>query len=247
MEKINLTLLDNTAIVNVLEGKLPEPINPKTQEISGTIDAPSEFWMKRNEILKPIGAVATSDNINFNPDATYVEFDYKNATIKLVVAAAHPSQITVNGEFILNSIFAELNINTKEPYSDQNVLLGIIRYKSNIFETIEAHKDFLSRLRNFTARATKEYKQYSDQKGNAGKSQVVELQEFTPLDFEIFVPIFNGEAKSKIKIEIEIEERNGSLVFFLVSAELPRLIESYKEQKFADLKANFVGIPVINK
>ena len=243
-DKINITA--NGDKINILHGELPKPINPKAQEINGTIDAPSEFWKKRIMAVSKVDPYG-SDGINYRPDVCYVEFDYGKNTIKLVVNAAHPGEVIVNGSFILNGLFASLNINTGEPYSNPNELLAIVRYKSNIFETIALHAELLKNLRNFTAKAKKNFEQWSDQKGNTGTSKSIELIEFTPLAFEIHVPIFNGEPKSKIKVEVEIEERNGSLVFFLVSTELPRLIEDYKEAKFTKLKEDFEKIAIINK
>jgi hypothetical protein len=232
---------------HILEGKLPEPINFKRQEIFGTINAPSEFWNKRLLEIDIDRDFYSSDKINYNYDAAYIEFDYGNNTIKLTVNAAHPGEIIVNGSFIVNRVFNELKINKDDPYSNPNELLATVRYKSELFETITGHADLVKNLRNFTAKATKDFKQWSDQKGNTGTSKSIELIEFTPLAFEIFVPIFNGEPKNKIKVEVEIEDRNGSLVFFLVSMELPRLMEDYKGKKFLDLKEDFTGIAIIDK
>jgi hypothetical protein len=232
-------------VVKVYEGYLPDPINFKAQKITGTIDAPSEFFKKRhNKIGKN---QVSSDSLNYNYDASYVEFDYVNNTIMLVVNAAHPGEIQVTGKFVENNIFSLLKINSTECYSTPNELLQMIRHKSNIFKSIEDHKQILNSLRNFTMNITREHKQWSDQRGNAGKSESFVLKEPHVLGFEINVPIFSGEPKSIIKVEVEIEIRNNNPEFFLVSPELPILMEEYKNKKFAELLEDFEDIAIIKK
>ena len=245
-DKINITVSGDE--VRILHGTLPKPINFEKQVIEGTIDAPSEFLKKRVAVIyAEKNSLNSSDKINFSPDAAYVVFDYGKNTIGLVINAAHPGEINVNGSFILNELFSTLKINIPEGYASASQLLGMIRYRSDIFETIEGHSEFLKRLRNFTMDVSRRYEKWSDQKGNAGEKLSTVVNEFTPLEFEIFTPIFNGEDKMKIKIDVEIEDRNGKIEFFLVSTELPRLIEDYKEKKFSLLKEDFKRIPIINK
>ena len=235
-------------VLHIYEGKLSEPINPKKQSISGTIDAPSEFFIKRHTFFSnTIGKPTSSDGLNYSYDASYVEFDYAKNTIELFVNAGHPGEIVVKGSFIENSIFQELKINSTESYSNPAQLLAVIRHKSNIFKSIEEHKEVLTKLRNFTTSISREQKAWSDQSGRAGHSDSFVLKNPSVVGFNLYVPIFNGEKKMEIKVDVEIEIRNNNPEYFLVSAELPVLIQDYKEERFAELIKDFGPIAIIKK
>jgi hypothetical protein len=233
-------------VVKIYEGTLPSPVNPQKQFISGTIDAPYEFFSKRHSELSE-GEKLSSDGLNYSFDASYVEFDYCQNTINLVVNAAHPGEIQVNGAFVVNSIFKELKINSTESYSNPAALLAVVRFKSNIFESIEEHGRVVTALRNYTTKISREQKAWSDQQGRAGNSDSFVLKDPSIVGFNISVPIFNGEKKSLIKISVEVEIRNNNPEYFLVSTELPVLMEEYKEKRFAELIEKFSAIAIIKK
>ena len=136
--KVELKLSEGGGFVEVLTGIAKDPINPKKQELSGTISAPINFWSQR---LKNLGGdEVSSDDISYNKDSTYVEFNYSYQSIKLVVNAAHPSCITVRGSFIINPLFVELKINEPVAYDSHAALLMAIKGKSNIFPSIPVYE-----------------------------------------------------------------------------------------------------------
>lgn len=247
MENFQVKVGEGTT--TILEGKAPDPINFKQQHISGTISAPLNFWLTRSNMIISDGTShgLSTDGINYARDAAYVEFNYSNRSIRLVVAAAHPSQITVEGSFIVNPIFDALRINKPVDYGDHTALLSALRGKSDIFPSVSSYEDFIERLRNYTFKLNKEVKVANDQKGNVEDSKKYELINFSSLDFELKVPIFVGETDSLVKVKVEVEIRNNSAIFFLVSNELPILMKEYMNQKFEEIKDQFVDIVKIDK
>lgn len=244
MEKeLKITIDGDTK--TLLIGEAKKPINPVNQTLSGTISAPINFWKARLSNLKD--ETVSTNNVNYNNDAAYVEFNYSDKSILLVVDAESPSKITVEGKFIINKLFKELEINTFEAYPDHLSLLKALRGKSNIFPSIEEYESFMKALKNYTIKINKDIKAFNDNAGNKKNSEEFSLIDFAPLDFDLFVPIFVGEIKVKIKVKVEIEIRNSNPTFILVSNELPIEIEKYMELTFEEMKNQFTDIVKIDK
>lgn len=72
-------------VFHILEGKLPDPENREPITISGNINAPSEFWKKRNNALAQLNDSKSENGTNYDWTVSHVIFDYSNKYIKLIV------------------------------------------------------------------------------------------------------------------------------------------------------------------
>jgi hypothetical protein len=235
-------------ILHVLEGQLPDPENRKPISINGNINAPSEFWKKRKEDLLKQDDLSSVNGTNYSLSVCRVEFDHKVQTITLIVDEGSQRQITVNGSFVVNPIFDKLNINKPESaYESQHDLYKAIKFNGFIFKDKAQHAEILHSLKNFSAKVTKNFKDFDDLKGNSNKSIEVLMDGLPTLDFDIFTPIFSGEAKSELRVTVEVSERNGKPIFYLTCLELPQLSFEFIEQKFDELKADFETIAIIQR
>lgn len=245
--EVNLSSSDKEhATLHILEGKLPEPENRKPITINGNINSPSEFWMKR---ILSLGALYKSANDTvYQQSVCRVEFDHKGQTITLVVDEGSQRQITVIGSFVKNPIFETLNINKPDAaYESQHDLYKAIKFNGFIFKDKSQHLEILHSLKNFSAKVTKNFKDFDDLKGNSNKSIEVLMDGLPTLDFDIYTPIFSGESKVELKITVEVSERNGKPIFYLTCLELPQFSFEFMEYKFNELKADFNRIAIIEK
>jgi len=255
--EVNLSSSDKEhATLHILEGKLPEPENRKPIFINGNINAPSEFWQKRVKgqlSLVSVGenpflAEKSTNETNYTSDVCRVEFDHKAQTITLVIDEGSQRQITVNGSFVVNPIFDKLNINKPEsPYESQHDLYKAIKFNGFIFKDKNQHSEILHSLKNFSAKVTKNFKDFDDLKGNSNKSIEVLMDGLPTLDFDIYTPIFSGESKVELRITVEVSERNGKPIFYLTCLELPQFSFEFIEQKFNELKLDFETIAIIER
>jgi len=247
--EVNLSSSDKEfATLHILEGKLPEPENRKPISINGNINAPSEFWQKRKEYLLKQDDLSSVNGTNYSLSVCRVEFDHKVQTITLVIDEGSQRQITVNGSFVVNPIFDRLNINKPDSaYESQHDLYKAIKFNGFIFKDKTQHSEILHSLKNFSAKVTKNFKDFDDLKGNSNKSIEVFMDGLPTLDFDIFTPIFSGEAKSELRVTVEVSERNGKPIFYLTCLELPQFSFEFIEQKFNELKLDFETIAIIER
>lgn len=245
--EVNLSSSDKEfATLHILEGKLPDPENRKPICINGNINAPSEFWKKRFTFLKSF--FKSANETVYDQSVCRVEFDHKAHTITLIIDEGSQRQITVNGSFVVNPIFDKLNINKPDSaYESQHDLYKAIKFNGFIFKDKTQHSEILHSLKNFSAKVTKNFKDFDDLKGNSNKSIEVLMDGLPTLDFDIYTPIFSGESKVELRITVEVSERNGKPIFYLTCLELPQFSFEFIEEKFNELKADFETIAIIER
>jgi len=243
---IHIKLEGEKSVIHVLEGNLPEPENRKPIVINGNINAPSEFWKKRSLFLNEKGE--SQNKTTYSPALCRVEFDHTAQSISLVVDEGSQREITVKGLFVKNPIFDKLNINKPDAaYESQHDLYKAIKFNGFIFKDKEQHSNILHSLKNFSAKVTKNFKDFDDLKGNSAKSIEVLMDGLPTLDFDIYTPIFSGESKVELRITVEVSERNGKPIFYLTCLELPQFSFEFMEEKFNELKADFASIAIIER
>lgn len=232
MEHITVKLEESAKTLTILEGKASEPFNPKQQVLKGNIYAPSNFFLTRK------------DNLDFQK--CHVFFNSQAKNIQLIVNENQIDQITVLGLFTQNAVFDELLINKpNSPYESHIDLMQALKYKGFIFESPAVHRDILQKLSSFKATVTKKFEQQKETNGNSKNSVEVEMN-IEPLEFEIYVSVFGGMPKKKLKVMVEVSERNGKPIFFLTSLELPEMSINEIETAMESLKLDFDGIVIID-
>ena len=243
---VSLTVAEgNTAII--LEGKAPDPINPKPLKIEGNIHAPSEFYNKRSKKdLASEVAVSPSESI-YPIYGTHVVFDHTNKTIELVINETKPDQINILGMLIENPIFDKLNINnTSSPYESHLQLYQALKFNAHLFTDKSSHGKVLEKLLDFKATVTKTFESKKDTLGNSRNLDET-VMDIEALSFQITAPIYNGESAKDIGIAVEVEARNGKPVFYLTSLELAQIKNEAANELFEAEKKHFVNIAIIEK
>lgn len=245
---VDLSVKGDKGILHLLEGKLPDPENRKPISISGNINAPSEFWKKRNSSLAEQNSTSSENGTNYDFSLSHVIFNHSDQNIKLVIDEGSQREITINGSFVLNPIFKDIGINDpNRAYENQQELYRALKFAGHIFKSKESHLEMLKSLQNFSGKITKSFNEFNDNKGNAGKSFEIVLDGIVPLDFDISTPIFSGESKVDLRVIVEVQERNNKPTFYLTCLEFVSEINEYMEVKFNELKADFSQIAIIEK
>jgi hypothetical protein len=249
-ENINVELnaKGEKAVLHIYEGKLPDPENRNPILLSGNINAPSEFWLKRNKALSELNDTKSKNGTNYDWSISHVIFDHSSQNIKLVIDEGSQREITVIGLFVLNPIFKDLGINDpNKSYESHQDLYRALKFAGHIFKTKESHLEVLKQLQNFSGKIVKTFNEFNDNKGNAGKSFETVLDGIVPLDFDISTPIFSGESKVNLRVIVEVQERNNKPTFYLTCLEFVSEVNEYMEAKFETLKGDFADIAIISK
>jgi hypothetical protein len=234
-------------VATLLEGKAPDPINPKPLTIQGTLTAARDYHKSRVSQLQD-EATHTSQGINFSDDACRLEIDKEERCVNLLIDENTQREIIVIGSAKLSSVFEDLNINNPDkPYTSPKALRDALARHKTVFTDQTNYRAFLKNLENFRVSIAKVIDEKNDRKGNSSSSVVVQAESDITLEFDISTPVHVGMPKSQIKIEIETQERNGNIDYYLTSFELPNLIEAEVNEMFAELEEYFFStdIPVI--
>lgn len=232
---LNVTPIDGEQKVVIRHDEPIRIYDPTIVELEGTITAPSEFYMKRQE------ECVTNE--------CHVTFSKKKTEIKLVVREKDHFKTTVIGKLIRSPFLKGLQINSNSGYSIQGLREALKRARIH-FADKPAHKALMVKLMNFTAKVETVVSEHNDREGAKGitvDGKIKSAFEPNALDFVLSVPIFEGGRKIDIPITIEMEPKGGQVELFLVYDELEEVIEKEIDEIFADQAEIFKDIVIIQK
>lgn len=205
--------------------------------LNGIITAPSEFHQKRRG--------------QFQVGQSYVEFDKKNTTIKLVKDDKSYFQTIIEGKMTRHPFLKELRINSEDFYTPET-LRKVLRFNRQHFADPVVHKNLMKTLQNFKLKTEIDLEQTNDRMGTMGNSIQQRVLGFDAenqkLDFALNVPLFEGQDKIIIPLRVEIEPgANGSVKFFLLCDELEEIIEENVDLVFEEESKKFADFALIYK
>lgn len=220
MEKINITLLENTTqpvVVHVLEGAAPKNSYPEKLDIKGDINAVVNFIATREETL-----VKNKCHIIFNQDSK---------TIVLVINEDSEYKGQVEAKLENFSDLAEFGINRNKFFTRAD-MEKLIRMNRFYFPDKDDHMKLMSDFKSFTARVQQEIQQSADQRGNKTNVNVKNVQSDLVESFVISIPIYKGGEPKTFRVEICYDVTDSAPRFWLESVELFELEKVELETKF---------------
>lgn len=227
---ISLNTTADEAVLRI--GDAPRIYDPVAVELTGSITAPADFAENRAEA------------INFCD--THVVFDKKEKTISLTVNASTKFADKITGKIVMNEFLSSLHINSQTPYSRQT-LYDTFRHQRRFFYDKASHADLLLTLSNFDDKVYVESQGQKDL-GKGHQSAAVSSKLTSNLEGKkivLILPIVEGAEKEAIELSIELSASNGQARFWLISDELPEVIDGYIESFFKSQKERFNALGII--
>lgn len=210
-----------------LEGKAPDPINPKTVIVNGTIETPWRY-LAMNKGMIPIFAGCFLATITVNREM---------GRIDLKINPKMPDCDSFRGALDHHPDFTKWGINSGVQITPHQLAENIKMWRS-CFVNKDVAMMLVKDLRNFVAKVNKEMEAFKDDRANYAlkKSQVVDTN--LPETFTLVVPIFKGQSKETIHVEININAE--TLNCTLISPEVNDYIAEFKD-KIIDEQIKAIG------
>ena len=208
-------LFEDIKEVVIREGVAAEIQNPKPLRIIGNINAPSLFIEKRR------------DTACYDKDTSHAMVSVTNGTIKLVVNESYPdSNIEVKGVIKIGKLFTDLGINTEKQYSPLE-LANKLKLLRSYFKDRSEHMKVIASLRNLKAKVNQELNRDDDRKGNVKVDFNQTVQSNVPDDFQINLPLIEGDIASNISVSIILEANSShDINCYLESIDAAELIDA---------------------
>lgn len=208
--------------VYLFEGAAPDPINMKSLNISGTIEAVSD-WLATRKVAK---------------ESSYILMDPTGKTVQLVENESHPHAKTITGSITMNPELEKFGIN-KEKYFTPTDLSSLIKLNRAYFMSADDHSTLLKNLKNHNAEIARKISEEGDDRGNKAKSDVTTLISNIDEKFTLSMAIFKGGPKRSFEVNVCLEVRDRGVSIWLESVELKELITNDTETLFVDLERQF--------
>lgn len=188
-------------------GKAIEQKEPLGVKITGIIDTPLRWLLKRNTII---------DQKQCN-----IIFDRERMTILLTIGEHNYYNDIIAGQLMLSEEFKKFGINMGN-YITGMELSDLIRMNRSCFESKTKAMELVTIMRNFKATITTQIEASDDKKGNTAQLRRQTVEGNQPPSFELNIPIFKGMEKQHFTVEIDIDP--DTLQATLVSPDAQDLI-----------------------
>lgn len=225
--KIIVNAESNT--VTVLEGKAPEPINLKSCDISGNINAVADYLAVPRE-----PAVDTK--------TAFIVMDTVAGTITLETQEHHPIKTTVSGALKVNPLFEDLGINTGiERTPDE--LASLLRMNRAWFANRDQLASQVGALRDVKVKISTEIQKSDDKAGNVTDSLAQTVAENSlPKKLQMLAPVYEGDFPQEIEVEVLVKANSGGVKLYLESPALEEAKVTQQQVHFAKHKADFEAL-----
>lgn len=183
---------------------------PRKVNISGNIQAPSEYFKKRQPQI--------TDKLHL----THIVVDIEKLTINLVINETSEFAEFVTGKLEHFKEFVDFGINRQKKYSIQD-LYKMLKLKRAYFQQRADHAAILEQLRKFEAKTEIEFQSMNDFKGSTALKKIENCKTNLTYNFILNIPIYKGFEASAFPVEIEFEPHDGGIICWLVSEDLAEL------------------------
>jgi len=227
---INLNASGDEAVLRI--GEAPKIYDPIALALTGTINAPADFAENRKgEYLFSVA---------------HAVFNKKDMSIVLTLNDGNKFADVIAGKMVMNEFLASLHINSQMPYTRQT-LYDTFRHQRRFFYDKASHADLLLTLSNFD---DKVYVESQGQKDLSKGQQSAAVQSKLTSNLEgkkivLVLPLMEGGEKEAIELSIELSANNGQARFWLISDELPEMIDTCIETCFKEQKERLQALGII--
>ncbi len=220
---IDKLLCNEVKEIIIREGKALEPTPPiKLVDVvlNGTIEAPSEYFIKRpGQFANDRAHVIYSKN----PEKLFI-------TLTTNEHKERP-KYSITGKLVISD---ELNVfgiaykatQTPKLYTVQD-LAKVLRFNKRLFTDAGEAKIMIEGLTKFKIKVSQEAQMLKDKGGNITESFAQNVKHDCPMEFTLKMPVFKGKEDVKFKIEINFEVKSANdIVLWLESTELATIMET---------------------
>lgn len=168
---------------------------------------------------------------------SHVLIDRDEMSILLVLNETNPYEIgEVKGKLSMHSDFMKWKINQPGSDWDHDVLGEFIKMNRNAFTDRDTAMRLSTELKQLQVNVDKQIEKNNDRRGNYKAIAIQQVKSMSiPDRFEINVPIFKGQAKSKIEVEIYIDANTYRIT--LVSPDANDIIASVRDNIIDEQKS----------
>ncbi|MNE02794.1 hypothetical protein D3C80_952760 [compost metagenome] len=237
-DQINITLLGDEKEVIIRHGEALELVAPLKNNITGTIDAPGNYW----EHFKKSTIVSTT----ISSDLAIVLVNQEEGYIILKVDPTDSLAAEVKGQLLPAAELDVFSINSNRLFT-RDELIKTLRMNRILFKDKDSHAALINNITKFEAKVRKEIELDNDRRGNSSASVKKEITSDIPLDFSLSLPAFKGQAKLSFFVEICFDITDGGIRFWFESVELKELIDTQREQILNQQIERFDGLCIIQK
>lgn len=220
----------------LLIGDAPKQLNavePNQLRLSGTINAPAEFYNKLKDL--------------HDKNKCHVIYNIKNGTILLVVDENFNKVNTeVKGTMIKNPDLQELKINHNYKYGVKE-LMQTLKFNRLLFANQEENMKVVMQLQNFKAKVEKEITNMDDQRGNEAITKIQKLETGLQERFVLETEIYKGTPKKRFEVEILCQITSNDLQVWLESRELKEIEQKAAEEEIQKQLTYFSDVVCIEQ
>lgn len=155
---------------------------------------------------------------------SFVEFSYEDLFLNLKYSVRLGLEDIIKGKLTLHPDLVKWGINNNKSYSNRE-LASLIKMNRHYFSDKTEHGKLVSALQNLEVKTENELNKQDNRLGNM--RQVVAqrvIESNIPASFELNIPIFVGEERTKFAVEIEVNASDFSCV--LISPDLKEFIDA---------------------
>ncbi len=201
-----------TKEIIIREGEALPVKEPLPVSITGQIDAPARWLEKRAGII--------------NPEAAHVLVCREKLAISIIIEEKSEYRDRIDGVLQLSEEMNKLGIN-KGIYITSFEMSDLIKRNRTYFENTQVAMKLVTELRNFKAKVDKEIEASDDKRGNRRMLAAQVVESNLPENFTIEIPVFKGQAKTKIQVEVEVNP--DDLTCTLVSPEANDIVQKERD------------------
>lgn len=215
--KNEVNVIANSQGLELREGPAPKLVEFKTYNFEGTIACVSEFIRQRielNEIL---------------PNNCVIEYSIDNGFIRLNESFQDNRMSTVVGTLHKHKLLTGLSINNDNTGWDHKKLLKLFKKYAMYFCSPEEHTQLISKLKDFSAKATRTLKDSDDQLGHAITTIETKAETDLPEEISLKIPLFKGHEPVEITLSLFVNVSGSVLQFYLESFDLDQVLEDHKK------------------
>ena len=198
----------------VRTGSALPPHDPIKINISGGIDAPFRWLVKRRDIICQLQC--------------HIIVNRWNMTVELFVNEKKFDFTYIKGSLELAPEFKRFGINNPDIRMSCFEMADLIKMNRSFFETRNDAMLLVSELRNFKAKVDKAIEQSDDRRGNTTMIRNQAVESNIPSEFKLLVPVFRGHGVVPLSVEVDIDPNDLSCA--LVSPEAADYIEAERSK-----------------
>lgn len=196
----------------IREGKALDPKEPQVVKITGVLDSPLQWLLKRKGQINGLQA--------------HVIVNRNDLRIKLTIDETNHYQSTITGGLELHPLFKKFGVNSGN-YITNFEMAQLFKMNRTAFESITVAMSLVSELQNFRAKVEREIEKVNDNRGNKRDLLAQTVESNMPDTFNLVMPIFKGTTKQSFPVEVYIKPDDFSCT--LISPVANDLIEEMRD------------------